>query len=342
MKPIFIAFALFSTFAYSASAQTLSETQMRNARATGYAIVAARNPGKSFSIYVIPWNSAYSTLEGNANAQINSGWHAQAAVKGSFFDQAFNGNDFSQYSSVVTSEAEFQTYKNTGTQWWIICSTLPSFSNSITTNTDGSVSFASTVTSNTNLGFLLAPPSGDAIIRRSTPGNLILSSNGGTSEVRFNFNYGGGSGGVAIYDGSTVNNATLKVNSSGHLSIASSGGNVGIGTTPSTTIDSKLTVAGTVRAREVRVNINAGADFVFDKNFNLKPLPELEHFIKQNSHLPDIEPAAQMEVNGVELGKMDIKLLQKIEELTLYLIEQNKKIETLEKKLALLNEEKKR
>src|ERR1041385_8270871 len=114
-------------------AQTLTDTQKRNARATGYAIMAARNPGKSFSILVIPWDGT-NTLEYNANTQINSGWHPQAAVKGNYFDQTFNGSDFSDYSSVVLSETEFNQYKSTGTQWWIVCSPLPSFSSSISTN----------------------------------------------------------------------------------------------------------------------------------------------------------------------------------------------------------------
>lgn len=80
LKKLFLWFALSLITAYAAIGQTLSETQMRNARATGYAIVAARNPGRSFSIYMIPWDGV-NTLEYNANTQINSGWHPQAAVR---------------------------------------------------------------------------------------------------------------------------------------------------------------------------------------------------------------------------------------------------------------------
>lgn len=114
-------------------AQTLSETQLRNARATGYAIIAAKNPGISFSVFVIPWDGL-NTLEYNANAQINPAWHAQAAIKGNFFDQAFDGNDFSTYSTVITSQDEFDLYKSTGTQWWIVCSTLSPFAATIKKN----------------------------------------------------------------------------------------------------------------------------------------------------------------------------------------------------------------
>lgn len=109
-------------------AQTLSQIQMQNARATGYAIIASRNPGISFSVLVIPWDGV-NTLEYNAINQINASWRPQAAIKGNYFNQPFDGENFSVYSSVVLSQAEFDLYKSTGTQWWIVCSVLPSFSN---------------------------------------------------------------------------------------------------------------------------------------------------------------------------------------------------------------------
>ncbi len=103
-------------------------------------------------------------------------------------------------------------------------------------------------------------------------------------------------------------------------------GNVGIGTINPT---AKLTVAGDIRAREIKVEANAGADFVFDADYRLRSLPEVEQFITANKHLPDIAPANEMVQNGVDMGEMQIKLLQKIEELTLYVIEQQKQIENL-------------
>ncbi|MBL0743095.1 hypothetical protein [Chryseolinea lacunae] len=105
-------------------------------------------------------------------------------------------------------------------------------------------------------------------------------------------------------------------------------GNVGIGTTNPNPY-AKLTVAGDINAREVRVTVDAGADFVFDNDYSLKDLKDVDQYIKEHKHLPGIASAEEMKSEGVELGKMDVKLLQKIEELTLYLIDLKKEIENL-------------
>lgn len=93
----------------------------------------------------------------------------------------------------------------------------------------------------------------------------------------------------------------------------------------------KLDVSGPVRANEIVVNTD-GADFVFDKNYKLMTLKELEKSVSENKHLPGIAPASEMQKNGVGLAELNTLLLQKVEELTLYVIELNKKIEVLESK----------
>ncbi|MCK9451812.1 MAG: hypothetical protein M0Q90_08990 [Bacteroidales bacterium] len=103
-------------------------------------------------------------------------------------------------------------------------------------------------------------------------------------------------------------------------------GNVGVGTLNP---DYMLTVAGGIHAREINVTIDAGADFVFNGDYQLKNLFELEAFIHKNQRLPDIPSEKEMLENGIELGDMQIKLLQKIEELTLYIISMQKEIEEL-------------
>lgn len=104
-------------------------------------------------------------------------------------------------------------------------------------------------------------------------------------------------------------------------------GNVGIGTTAP---KYKLDVNGTLRANEILVNIGNGADFVFEDDYQLRPLQEVSKFIQENGHLPEIQSAADMQENGVSVTDLQIQLLQKIEELTLYLIQQEQTIQQLQ------------
>ncbi|MGS2765193.1 hypothetical protein [Sinomicrobium sp. M5D2P9] len=103
-------------------------------------------------------------------------------------------------------------------------------------------------------------------------------------------------------------------------------GNVGIGTTSP---DSRLSVNGVVHSKEVKVDLNGWSDFVFAEGYELPALEEVEQHIREKGHLKDIPSAKQVEENGIFLGEMDAKLLQKIEELTLYAIQQQKQIELI-------------
>lgn len=119
-------------------------------------------------------------------------------------------------------------------------------------------------------------------------------------------------------------------------------GNIGIGT--SLTVNNpngyKLAVNGTIGAKEVKVENTSTTwpDYVFKKDYKLMPLNELETYLDQNSHLPDVPSASEVEKNGINLGEMDAALLKKVEELTLYMIEQEKRIKALEAQLAEKND----
>ncbi|MGJ1513820.1 hypothetical protein ACR79N_02440 [Sphingobacterium siyangense] len=122
--------------------------------------------------------------------------------------------------------------------------------------------------------------------------------------------------------------------SEGILAIkAASNGNVGIGTANPT---EKLAVSGTIRAKEIKVEANPWPDYVFNDDHQLMPLDSLASFVKENKHLPNIAPAKSVEENGVALGELNRQLLQKIEEMTLYLIDQSKEIKSLKNEIQAL------
>jgi hypothetical protein len=117
------------------------------------------------------------------------------------------------------------------------------------------------------------------------------------------------------------------------------GGNVGIGTTAP---DAKLAVKGRIHAEEVVVDLKVPADYVFEKYYTgqsqlksdyvLPTLEEVAQYTKVNHHLPNVPSAADIKTNGLNVGEMTNVLLQKIEELTLYVIQQQKEIDALKKR----------
>ncbi|HEY9260197.1 hypothetical protein [Chitinophaga sp.] len=114
-------------------------------------------------------------------------------------------------------------------------------------------------------------------------------------------------------------------------------GNVGIGTT--TPGPYKLAVEGTIGARRMKVTqVTPWADFVFAADYKLPTIQEVEDFINMHQHLPEIPSAAEVVKDGIDLGEMNQKLLQKIEEQMLYIIEMNKKINVLTNEVKDLKE----
>ncbi len=112
-------------------------------------------------------------------------------------------------------------------------------------------------------------------------------------------------------------------------------GNVGIGTkVPG---NWKLAVKGKIRAEEIKVE-TGWADYVFKEGYDLPTLEEVEKHIKEKGHLINIPSAKEVEENGIELGEMNKLLLEKIEELTLYLIQQRNETEEIKKELLQLKQ----
>lgn len=107
-------------------------------------------------------------------------------------------------------------------------------------------------------------------------------------------------------------------------------GNVGIGTTNSNGY--KLAVNGSIHAKEVKIDMSNWPDFVFENNYSKLSIPDLEIYINKHKHLPDLPDAATANSEGINVGDITNKLVKKIEELTLYVIELNKQIEILKNK----------
>jgi len=150
----------------------------------------------------------------------------------------------------------------------------------------------------------------------SDPSDLVFLANNNTEYAR-----------VYAQPGGTALNFSVGSTPSPRMVITNTG-SVGVGTlTPGTY---KLAVEGTIGARKVKVTQAAWADFVFHPDYKLPSLQEVASYIKTNQHLPEIPSAAEVEKEGLDLGEMNKKLLQKIEELTLYIIELENRVEKIE------------
>ncbi|HKG08728.1 MAG TPA: hypothetical protein VKB19_19820 [Pedobacter sp.] len=137
--------------------------------------------------------------------------------------------------------------------------------------------------------------------------------------------------GIVMDPGTAYGKSYVDVQGAG-LRITS--GNLGVGTAD--TKGYRLAVAGSMVAESVTVKLQGiWPDFVFAKDYKLPSLHEIEKHIKEQGHLPGIPSAAEVQADGIELGEMNRRLLQKIEELTLHLISEQKLVQEVRQELDM-------
>ena len=159
-------------------------------------------------------------------------------------------------------------------------------------------------------------------------------------EARYHlFNGGGITEWLMGQKSNTLHNYTISTSNNGNevdmFSITPTG-NVGIGTINP---QAKLAVNGDIFSKKVRVTQTGWSDYVFEKNYRLLSLSEVEKFIQHNNHLPGVPSEKEVQINGLDVGDNQAVLLKKIEELTLYIIELNKKIEEQLERIKILERE---
>lgn len=223
---------------------------------------------------------------------------------------------------------------------------VPNGINGVSTSTNGNVGVGSNspvglfdVYGATTPNFRLRSPNASLDIGVATSngafapyarnGNVILRLLGGVNEEKgllFHLPTNLGNGKSYFKFGDDLNGAWLSLYNNKKMII---NGMVGIGTSNPTR---PLEVNGTIRAKEIIVE-SGWADFVFDSSYQLRPLHEVESHIQTYRCLPDIPSEAEVKENGIGLSEMNTKLLQKVEELTLYVIQQEKELMRMKEEL---------
>lgn len=282
--------------------------QLKLAWATGIVLDPGNDYGKS-----------YVDIQGGGlrvtSGRVGIGTASPAAPFEVYSNTAVAENNGAQFSALSIGPHRSHIHYGTTGNWYI--RSAAASGNVIIQDTGGNVGIGTTSPGgrlDVNAGSLYA-------IRTATSNRYII-------EVR---NTGDVNGGWWLANDANGNFA-LHENAVGDQLTVQAGGNVGIGTNNP---DAKLSVKGLIHAQEVKVDLNGAVapDYVFDKEYRLPSLKEVQSYITTNKHLPEVPSAKEMEENGLNLGEMNLLLLKKVEELTLYAIEQERRYERQEAEL---------
>jgi hypothetical protein len=185
-----------------------------------------------------------------------------------------------------------------------------------------------------------------SLVNNNTQTRVVVSDASGNLSYRDVSTIGGGGGSAWSYNGNAVTAASsLGTTSNFDLPIITNNiermrvganGSVGIGTVAINDVNYKLFVENGIRTRKVKVDQGAWPDYVFSPDYPLLSISDLDKYIRQHQHLPEISPAEEVKQDGLDLGENQAMLLKKIEELVLYIIEQDKKIKSQDKSIQEL------
>ncbi len=231
-------------------------------------------------------------------------------------------------------------YNNTGTGYTALSATTTGINNT----GDGSAAlFLNTTGSyNTAMGIQASNFNTTGSNNTTIGAEAMLYNISGSNNIALGYWAGSSltSGDNNIFIGSSVQ-PNISVTASNQLNIGNwiygSNGNIGIGIT-TVPAGYKLAVAGNIITEKIKVKLQSAGwpDYVFHHQYQILSLNDLEKYIQQNKHLPDVPSASEVEKDGLDLGDNQSILLKKIEELTLYVIEINKKVEKLSEENELL------
>ena len=164
--------------------------------------------------------------------------------------------------------------------------------------------------------------------------NIAYRKLGGVFQCLQSASIAGSTVNISLFDYS-VKSLTFGGNGLTNV-VFSNSGYIGVGTTIAPPSGVKLAVNGKVNCKEVEVTLTGWSDFVFKPDYKLRSLDEVENFINTNKHLPDVPSEKEVTANGLNLGNMNATLLQKVEELTLYMIDLKKENDLLKARISKL------